>query len=179
MGRSEEEMGAKPMKAASPAFALLIATALGGCSGSSGLSTSSLLGGDDKPAAPVNDAPARAFQVGTVSARAVKCGFHFDPGKLKVTYLDYERNIPGQDMAKIERVYDVSYNGVAKAVAGEGEYCTDGKTRQIKADLSRHLVGDYTPRPQVKEKEDDGLFSFGNYEGEGMKTKFPMDNRDD
>lgn len=166
------------MKAANPAFALLIATAIGGCSGGSGLTTSSLLGGDDKPAAPVNDAPSRAFQVGTVSARAVKCGFHFDPAKLKATYLNYERNMPGQDMAKIERIYDISYNGVAKAVAGEGEYCTDSKTRRIKADLSRHLVGDYTPRPEVK-KEEEGLFSFGNYEGEGMKTKLPMDNRDD
>jgi hypothetical protein len=156
----------------------LLALLLAGCSAGSGLTTGALLG-DDKPAAPVNDAPARAFQVGTASARAVKCGFNFDPAKLKTNYLAYEKQQPGgQDTAKIERIYDVSFNGVAKAVAAEGEYCSEAKTKTIKADLGRHLVGDYTPRVVPKEQEE-GLFSgMGSSDGPGMKVKHPMDNSD-
>jgi hypothetical protein len=156
----------------------LLALLLAGCSAGSGLTTGALLG-EDKPAAPVNDAPARAFQVGTASARAVKCGFNFDPAKLKTNYLAYEKQQPGgQDTANIERIYDVSFNGVAKAVAAEGEYCSEAKTKTIKADLGRHLVGDYTPRVVPKEQEE-GLFSgMGSSDGPGMKLKHPMDNSD-
>ena len=156
----------------------LLALLLAGCSAGSGLTTGALLG-EDKPVAPVNDAPARAFQVGTASARAVKCGFNFDPAKLKTNYLAYEKQQPGgQDTAKIERIYDVSFNGVAKAVAAEGEYCSETKTKTIKADLGRHLAGDYTPRVVPKEQEE-GLFSgMGSSDGPGMKLKHPMDNSD-
>lgn len=169
------------MKAARLTLAL-IAAGLSGCSASSGLTTGALLG-EDKPAAPVNDAPARAFQVGTVSARAVKCGFNFDAAKLKTTYIAFERQQPGaQDAAKIERIYDVSFNGVSKAVAADGEYCSDAKTKVIKADLARHLAGDYTPSAPPKEPEDEGLFgSWGSgdtSDSKGVKIKHPMDNRD-
>jgi hypothetical protein len=166
----------------------LAAVALAGCSGASGLTTGSLFGSEDKAAAqaaPVNDPPMRAFQVGTVSARAVKCGFNFDPAKLKASYLSYERTQSGgaADMAKIEKIYDVSFNGVAKAVAGETEYCTGEKTKVIKADLSRHLAGDYTPSalPPKQEQPEEGLFSGwggGSSSDTGYKQKNPMDNSD-
>ena len=148
------------MKAAGMMLAIG-AAALAGCSsGSSGLTTGALLG-ESTPAAPVNDAPARAFQVGTASARAVKCGFNFDPAKLKTNYLTYEKQQPGgQDTSKVERIYDVSFNGVAKAVAAEGDYCSPTKTTQIKTDLTRHLAGDYTPSPPKVEQEE-GLFPAG------------------
>lgn len=146
------------MKAASMMLAL-VAASLAGCSASSGLTTGALLGDDKPPPAPVNDAPARAFQVATASARAVKCGFNFDSAKLKTNFLTYEKQQPGgQDTAKVERIYDASFNGVAKAVATEGDYCSDDKTRQIKADLTRHLAGDYTPNPP-KVAQEEGLFS--------------------
>jgi hypothetical protein len=170
------------MKAAGLMLALA-ATALAGCSGSSALTTGALLG-DDKPKPPLNDGPSRAFQVGTVSARAVKCGFNFDPGKLKQSYLSYERQQPGgQDTAKIERIYDVSFNGVAKAVAAEGEYCTDAKTKAIKADLTRHLAGDYTPNAPPPKQEEDGFLSgwkggWGS-DDKGMKSTLPTDNSKD
>ena len=168
------------MKAAGLMLAL-VAASLAGCSGSSGLTTGALLGEDKPPAAPVNDAPARAFQVGTVSARAVKCGFNFDPAKLKTTYLAYERQQPGaQDTAKVERIYDVSFNGVAKAVAAEGEYCSEAKTKTIKADLGRHLAGDYTPSAPPPAQQEDGVFSGwgGGSSAPEMKIKHPMDNSD-
>ena len=168
------------MKAAGLMLALA-AMALTACSGAPSLTTGALLG-EEKPAPPANDAPSRAFQVGTASARAVKCGFNFDPAKLKQNYLSYERQQPGaQDAAKIERIYDISFNGVAKAVAAEGEYCTEAKTKTIKADLTRHLAGDYTPREQPKVAQEEGLFSgwgSGGSDSEGMKVKHPMDNSD-
>lgn len=169
------------MKAAGAMLAL-VALGLAGCSGSGSelLSTGSLLG-ESKPAAPVNDSTSRAFQVGTVSARAIKCGFNFDPAKLKLNYLTYERQQPGApDMAKVERTYDVSFNAVAKAVAAEGEYCSDTKTREIKKDLGRHLAGDYTPSAPIPKEDDGGLFSgWGSSDGQPMKTKLPTDNSGD
>lgn len=169
------------MKAAG-SMLVVAALALTGCGGSGSelLSTGSLLG-ESKPTAPVNDGPARAFQVGTVSARAIKCGFNFDPGKLKANYLSFERQQPSApDMANIERIYDVSFNAVAKAVAAEGEYCTDAKTRTIKADLGRHLAGDYTPSAPPPQ-QDEGLFSgwgSGGGSEKEFKMKHPMDNSD-
>jgi len=161
------------MKAAGFVLALG-AAALTGCSGASGLSTASLFGTDEKPkaAAPVSDPTSRAFQVGTVSARAVKCGFNFDPAKLKATYLMYESKQPGgsENLAKIEKIYDVSYNGVAKAVAEQANYCSDAKTTIVKADLNRHLKGDYTPRPRQKVVEE-GLFSGWGDSGDHKTMK--------
>jgi hypothetical protein len=163
------------MKAAGSMLAL-VALVLAGCSGSSGLTTASLLG-DDKPKGPVNDAPARAFQVGTVSARAVKCGFNFDPAKLKLNYLAYERQQPTTtDIAKIERMYDVSFNAVAKAVASQGEYCSDAKTKVIKADLGRHLAGDFTPSAAPPQQDDGSLFSgWGSASTEDKRMPTPFD----
>ena len=151
------------MKAAGIWLAL-VATALTGCSSAPSLTTGSILGGPAKPAAAdpgsVNDPTNRAFQVGMVSAKAIKCGFNFDPAKLKNNYLAYERTLaPGDDMAKVEKIYDISFNGVAKAVAGDADYCSDQKTKAIKADLSRHLAGDYTPTVRPKDAvNDDGIF---------------------
>jgi hypothetical protein len=169
------------MKAARIALAL-VATALAGCSGASGLTTGSIFGSDaPPPKETLNDPQMRAFQVGTVSARAIKCGFNFDPAKLKTNYLAYERQTAGIDIGKIERIYDVSFNGVAKAVATETDYCSPEKTRTIKADLARHLVGDYAPSAMPKVAQDEGLFSgwgSGGSDSQGMKVKLPTDNSD-
>ncbi len=171
------------MKAARSTVVLVAAT-LAGCSAGTELSTASLFGSGEKPqpasTAPVNDPPMRAFQVGTVSARAIKCGFNFDPAKLKTNYLAYERaRAPTADLQQIEKTYDVSFNGVAKAVAGQSNYCTNEKTKTIKADLARHLAGDYTPSPPPKKPEEEGLFSgwgSGGSDSGGYKATIPMDN---
>lgn len=172
------------MKAAS-VMLLLAALAAGGCSGAPSLTTASLFGSDEKPAAPtvVNDPPMRAYQVGTVSARAIKCGFNFDPAKLKASYLMYESQQPGgADLAKLEKIYDVSFNGVAKAVASQTSYCTPTKTKKIKAELTRHLAGDYTPSPPEPKQEEEGLFSGwgtdGSESSDGVRSTISTNNDD-
>lgn len=160
------------------------ALALAGCSGSGGLTTGSLFGGAPASAAkpdPVtrNDPTSRAFQVGTVSARAVKCGYNFDPARLKSTFLAAEaaQGTPVEELGKIEKVYDVAYSGVTKAVAGQPAYCTDQKTAEIKKDLTRHMAGDYTPSVRRAAPQDDGIFSFGGFKEGDPIAPHPMDNR--
>ena len=64
------------------------------------------------------------------------------------------------DLQRVEQIYDVSYNGVLKATATDPAYCTDQRTKEIKADLTRHLAGDFTPPPRQKIAADSGgLFS--------------------
>lgn len=115
------------------------------------------------PAAPASDPTSRAFQVGSTSARAVKCGYNFDPAKLKAQYLASETTLgtPVADLAKVEKVYDVSFNGVARGIAEKDAYCNEAKSKEIKADLTRHLAGDYSPRQkqQVAKQEEGGFFS--------------------
>lgn len=151
------------------AFAAILLT-LGGCSGGGGVTTASVLEKDGgQPVQPKNDPTARAFQVATVSARAVKCGYNFDPAKLRSTFIASEatRADAQTNMANVEKTYDVTYNGITKAVATQGdEYCSAKKTKGIKEDLNRHLAGDYTPSPRqvASAPADQGMFS-GFFDG--------------
>lgn len=137
----------------------LIGIALAGCSGAS---TPSLTGAAGAAPAVPNDPVSRAFQVGTASSRAMKCGFHFDPAKLKAAFLAAEAaaGATPEDMARIEKNYDVSATVLTRTVAQEENYCTSFKL--IKADLTRHLAGDFTPGPPhpKEEQEEGGLFDF-------------------
>jgi len=157
-----------------------------GCGNSTGLTTGALFGGATpakEAAAPIrNDPTARAFQVGAVSARAVKCGYNFDPARLKSSFLSAEaaQGTPVGELGDVERTYDVAFNGVTKAVATQTSYCTERKTAEIKKDLTRHLAGDYTPSPPRKVvEEDEGIWSFGSKPGTGDDplVTHPMDNR--
>lgn len=134
--------------------ALVLAVA--GCGASiPGLSTSAL---SNKPQAPQNDPTSRALQVGSTSARAQKCGFNFDPAKLRTQFLAAEAATNPADSDKLSKIYDTAFNGVSKAVAGQGEsYCSETKVAQIKTDLSRHLTGDYTAPPPAPVQEEEGL----------------------
>lgn len=163
------------------AAALLLAACSGGPALPS-LSTGSVTGGADAPAAagatPVvapteesgvkNDPTQRAFQVGSTSARAVKCGYNFDPAKLKQQFLAAEatQGTGVADIGKVEKIYDVSFNGISRGIATKEDYCTEAKSKEIKQDLTRHLAGDYAPRPvkKVATKNEGGLFS-GLFDG--------------
>jgi hypothetical protein len=159
---------------------LMIAAALAGCSSSgNGVSTASILGSAPTPPAadaavvapvvPSSTPTSRAFQVGSVSARAQKCGYVFDEARLKSSYLANEmsRGTTPDQIAQIEKFYQVARNGVAKAAADEPAYCSEQKTKVIKADLNRLLAGDFEPPPApvAKKEEDDGGFFGGLFSG--------------
>jgi hypothetical protein len=146
-------------------------SALAGCANAPlpNLSTGSLFGGGDaKAAAPQppqirNDPVARTLQVARVSARAERCGFHFDAARLKANFIAAEGAQPGADVAalgKLDQTYTVTTTATAKVIAGDEGYCSEARTAHIKGDLTRHLAGDYTPGKAFV-KEDDSLFSFG------------------
>jgi hypothetical protein len=123
---------------------------LGGCGANlPSLTTGSLFGGAQAaPTAAQNDEISRALGVSATSARAVKCGFNFDPARLKSQFISVETTSNPTDAAKLGQVYDSGFNGVTKAIATqENEYCTAARTARIKEALKRHLAGDYTPPP--------------------------------
>lgn len=171
---------------------LLAASATAGCSsGGSGVSTASILGTAPAPpaaaasaqpgvvpvvAAPPSTPTERAFQVGTVSARAQKCGYNFDPAKLKASYMAHEIGLGASNdqVANIEKIYNVAYNGVTKAAADEANYCSERKTQEIKTDLGRLLAGDFEPpkKAVAQKKDEGGLFDWFSGSSEDTGPKF-------
>lgn len=159
------------------AFAGSASLLAAGCGASlPGLSTASV-----KPAAPTNDTAARALQVGTTAARAVKCGYNFDAVKLRTQFLAAESAQNPADAQKAAQIYDTAFSGISKAVATQGEdYCSAAKTRSIKEALNRHLAGDYTPTAPEPVAQEEGLLSgFGSSSGgssPGFSATLPTAN---
>src|SRR5262245_39148282 len=81
-----------------------------GCSGgASGLLGGSASAAPDGAGASLNndDPAARPVAVAWTAARAQRCGFFFDPTKLKSSYLRYEaRQSNPEQLAKAEKSYD-------------------------------------------------------------------------
>ncbi len=126
-------------------FGLCVATTLlAACSSGSGLTTGSLLPGSKPKVA--DPAIERAMQVALTSARASKCGYNFDPAKLKTSYLAYESTQSGgaEQVARLEKSYDFTRNSASSKMSAAEDYCTDDQTAKIKADLSRHMAGDFS-----------------------------------
>jgi len=140
---------------------LAVAAALGGCGGGgAGLLTGSTAAAADAPGALSNDDPAaRPVAVAWTSARAQRCGFYFDPTKLRSSYLAFEARQAGSDRAKAEKTYDSTFQAIRQRAASDPDYCTDAKSAEIKKDLTRHLAGDFRPDfPKPKVVESCGLF---------------------
>jgi hypothetical protein len=148
---SERGTGMKRFGQGLASALLLAGTALhAGCSNSAGglLATGSAGAPAETPAGLSNEDPAaRPVAVAWTSARAKRCGFYFDPAKLKINYLNYERTqgASAEQLAKIEKNYDTTFKGTSDRVAQDPDYCSERKGLDIKADLQRHLAGDYTP----------------------------------
>ncbi len=146
---------------------LLAAAGLGaGCgSGASALLTgSTTVAAADAPGPLNTDDPAvRPVAVAWTSARAQRCGFYFDPAKLRTSYLAYEsRQSAGEQLAKAEKTYDSTFQAIRQRVASDPDYCTDAKSADIKKDLTRHLAGDFKPNlPKPKVVESCGFFGCG------------------
>lgn len=161
------------------ACALLLAgTALhAGCGNSSaGLTTGSTgLLPADSPTAMTNEDPmARPIGVAWTSARAKRCGFYFDPAKLKTNYLAYEskQGLAGEQFAKIEKAYDTSYRVTSEKISTDTDYCSERKGLEIKADLERHLAGDYTPNlPKAKPVASCGFWGCTSSHDDPFSTK--------
>lgn len=156
--------------------------ALAGCSAdSSTLTTASLFGSGQaaqaSPAAPPPPAPftpsERALNLGAVVARATQCGYYFDPGRLKAAWLAYEaqQGTPPDQVALIDKQYEYTRLTVQKTVTAEPDYCSEAKTKEIKASLTRHLAGDFTPPPRKIAAKSPGMFGelFENNSG-GRET---------
>jgi hypothetical protein len=145
-----------------------IAAGIGGCSstGSQLLTTGSLFGNKTKKTAtapaPVVVKPSdRAIEVAAVSARAQKCGYYFDSAKLRTTYLASEAQA-GADPAALEnltKIYDYTNSKLLKVLADKEDYCSKDRLRQIKANLTRHLAGDFAP-PKKKKQVASGWFDL-------------------
>ena len=170
------------MKIAKIFFVALATASLGGCGASlPKLTTGSLFGSKTAVAAVDrdNDPVARTMDVAATSARAIKCGYNFDPAKLKTQFLATQTAADPANAEKLTQIYDTAFNGVSKAIAEKGsDYCSAEKTERIKTALNRHLAGDYTPSPPEK-VEQDGLFSgwgSGGTSSEGVDTKRVFEN---
>jgi hypothetical protein len=151
-----------------------IAALLAGCSGSgTGLTTGSLFGSSAESAPAVETPSIRAAQVAAVSARAAKCGYNYDPVRLKSGFLAAEARAGAPDAAKLEREYDTIRAKVASTIAADDDYCTDNRTREIKADLTRHMAGDYTP--PASKKIDEKLLASGPRTREVLNPDFLND----
>jgi hypothetical protein len=159
---------------------LLAASALhAGCSNSSaGLSTGStnLLPADAPSQTTIsNDDPmARPVGVAWTAARAKRCAFFFDPAKLRANYLAYEakQGAAGEQYNKIVSSYDATYRVTWEKVVAQTDYCSERKGLEIKADLERHLLGDYTPNlPKPKPIASCGFWGCQSSQDEAFSDK--------
>lgn len=141
---------------------LLIGTALqAGCGSAGGLTTQSVEAAD-VPGGITNESPlARPIAVAWTSARAQRCGFYFDAAKLKASYLAFEakQQASADQLAKVQKAYDTTMATIRERATADPDYCTDRKGTEIKADLQRHLAGDFAPNfPKAKVVESCGFF---------------------
>ncbi len=149
-----------------------LAASLAACgnsgSGASNLSTASILGeapaaaSGDRPGIRADDPMARPVQVAWTSARAEKCGFNFDAGRLKTNYLAFEQRSGGDAtrLASVTSVYDKTASQVKGSIGKADDYCTDQKSAEIKADLTRHLAGNYEPKVEKTAAGGGGVLGF-------------------
>jgi hypothetical protein len=149
---------------------LAVSLALGGCGssgGGSGLSTASVLGeapasaSGENPGITKADPMARPVQVAWTAARAEKCGFNFDQARLKANYIAYEQ-AQGADTAKLGNItksYDLTVTKIKGSLAGQEGYCSEKKSTAIKADLQRHLAGNYEPNFPEDKKATGNIFT--------------------
>lgn len=148
-----------------------------GCSASplSGLTTGSTSAAEEAPKPFVNDTDTRTTQVAWNSARAEKCGFYLDPAKLKTDYLAWEQEL-GTEPEQIARL-DQNYDG-QRAMFGQRlkvqpyeSYCNPAAVSEMRTDVQRYTVGDFSARPIVRKKvKEAGIFDgWGSSSGKARK----------
>lgn len=158
------------------AFAL--AGLIAGCGAGNSLTTGSLTGSGQKAeAAPKPVTPSdRSLYVAATVARAQRCGFYFEPEQVKANYLAAEQQAgtPPDLMQKLTREFDQTRQAIVTAAAKDEDYCTERRTSDVKAALTRHLAGDFNP-PQRRQEVNVGLFDHQSkgkaFDGEAVFEK--------
>ena len=89
--------------------------------------------------------PERAAHAGTVSAEAAKCGYNFDPLKLRAAYISYEtaQGQSPEEVAKLTAIYDSTRGKLVSAIGKADEFCTEAQTEKTKKELTKELAGDF------------------------------------
>jgi len=143
------------------AVAVLAAT-LSACSGGGGMTTASLLGTPEKPS--VDEPTERALHSASISARATKCGYNFNSIKLRESYLASEaaNGATPEQMAKLGQSYDFTVATISKQISNPEEYCSESKTREVSAQLSKQLAGDFKSPRKPPLPKSAGWFDTGN-----------------
>lgn len=131
--------------------ALVIAAtfSVSACGNGGGVTTGSLFG-SSQPKPVTDERTERALEVAATSARASRCGYNFDPARLRTAYLAYETAQGGtpEQVAKAEKVYDFTRTSLVQKIAKEEDFCTEAKTKDIKASLTKNLAGDFSATPK-------------------------------
>jgi hypothetical protein len=131
--------------------ALVIAAtfSLSACGNGGGVTTGSLFG-SSQPKPVTDERTERALEVAATSARASRCGYNFDPARLRYAYLAYETAQGGtpEQVAKAEKVFDYTRSSLAEKIAKEDNFCSEAKTKDIKASLTKNLAGDFSATPK-------------------------------
>ena len=142
-----------------------------------GFSTGSVGKTAQQAAPPPDDPIERAVQVAVTSARAQKCGYYFDPQKLRANFLTSEaqRTPDAEKIKKVETAYDFSNKKVTNAIANADGFCTPGRTNTIKASLTRYLAGDFSAPPKKKQVAQQGGI-FGVLSQEQKPETFSQDD---
>jgi hypothetical protein len=158
---SGEKSGMKTNALVLTALAMSVAA----CSSLPGLSTSSITGGTEKAKAPVPQGPVavtdplrRAIKIAETSARAEKCGYNFDPARLRANYLasEAQQGLDAASSTKLTATYDLARQTTWREIANDDDYCTAARTAAIKTSLTKVLANDFTV---VEEKKgQDGLW---------------------
>jgi hypothetical protein len=180
MSQSTLQIRSWSLLSLSMAVGLALTGCSGGSGGSAGLTTAAILDGNgtlapgETPTVAADDPLARPVQVGWTVARAQKCGFNFDSAKVRAAFLasETQRGVAGDMLGKIEKSYDQTVSTVRGNIAGDGDYCNDKRSAVIKADLQRHLAGDYSPKLQEPKKK---AASGGFFEGWGEPDNSKFD----
>lgn len=156
--------------------ALAATVALAGCGAGASLSTGSLGGQKAAPGPKPVTASDRALYVATTVARAQRCGFYFNPDEVKANYLaaEAQAGTPPEVVQKVTKEFDYARGTVASAAAEDEGYCTEGKTREVKAALTRQIAGDFNP-PQSKQQMDVSWFDSNTRRPEKFDTEAIFD----
>jgi hypothetical protein len=85
--------------------------------------------------------------VGWAAASATYCGFNVPRDALRTNYLAYERKQGAQPdtLQQLGLRYDQTYTTFFAQVQKQPNYCNAKRIERIRADINRHLGGDYTP----------------------------------